>query len=83
MTAILKKHMPDAYKRVARMVGYCLLLGDDADNWHGLSVVLAARLEPHQRAALAYAALKALDHDTACLTADMALSQPLKQGEAA
>ncbi|MHA3915696.1 hypothetical protein [Halovulum sp. GXIMD14793] len=60
MTAILKKHMPDAYKRVARMVGYCLLLGEDADNWHGLTVVLTARLTMRQRVAMAWAVLRSL-----------------------
>jgi hypothetical protein len=56
----LSKYMPDAYKRVARMVGYTLSLGEDADNWHGLTVVLTARLTSQERAAMAWAVLRSL-----------------------
>ena len=56
----LSKYMPDAYKRVARMVGYTLSLGADADNWHGLTVVLTARLTSQERAAMAWAVLRSL-----------------------
>ena len=60
MIDALSKYMPDAYKRVARMVGYTLLLGADADNWHGLTVVLTARLTSQERAAMAWAVLRSL-----------------------
>jgi hypothetical protein len=46
MSNTLSKYMPDAYKRVARTVGY-----SDADAWHGLTVVLTARLTPQERVA--------------------------------
>jgi hypothetical protein len=60
MSNTLSKYMPDAYKRVSRMVGYSLVLGNDADNWHGLTVVLTARLTPQERAAMAWAVLRSL-----------------------
>ena len=75
MTAILKKHMPDAYKRVARIVGYCLLLGDDADNWHGLTDVLTARLTMRQRAAMAWAVLRSLPPETVMDVANTVLPE--------
>lgn len=59
MSKTLSKYMPDAYKRVARAVGYSLLL-TDADAWHGLTVVLTARLTPQERAAMAWAVLRSL-----------------------
>lgn len=61
MTA-LQKHMPDAYKQVARALGYTLLLGG-ADDWHGLTVVLTVRLTPKERVAMAWAALRSLTLD--------------------
>ena len=80
MTATLKKYMPDRYKRVARMVGYCALLHDDeltdaADNWHGLTVVLSARLTMEQRAAMAWAVLRALPPETVADVANTVLPQ--------
>jgi len=63
MGEALSKYMPDAYKRVARIIGYTLLLGGDADNWHGLTVVLTARLTPQERAAMAWAVLRSLTPD--------------------
>ena len=64
MSTILKKHMPEPIKRVARMVGYCLLAGESADNWHGLSVVLSARTTLQQRVAMAWAVLRSLPPET-------------------
>jgi len=44
------------------MFGYALTLGAaDVDAWGGLSLVLRARLDRPERAALAWAALRALD----------------------
>jgi hypothetical protein len=60
MSKTLSKYMPDAHKRVARMIGYTLLQGGDADNWHGLTVVLTARLTPQERVAMAWAVLRSL-----------------------
>jgi len=56
----IAQHIPKHIKKVARSVGYAAWL-DTSDAWIGLGVVLAARLEPHQRAALAYAALRSLE----------------------
>lgn len=60
MTGLIKKHMPDAYKRVARSVGYSLLLSDE-NSWRGLAVILAAQITPEERAALSWASLRSLD----------------------
>lgn len=60
MNSSIKNSMPDSYKRVARAVGYAVLL-EDWDAWVGLTVVLAARLNGTQRAGLAWAALNSLD----------------------
>ena len=73
MIDALSKYMPDAYKRVARMVGYTLLLGADADNWHGLTVVLTARLTPQERGAMAWAVLRSLTTDQVISVAETVL----------
>ena len=59
MSNTLSKYMPDAYKRVARTLGYSLLL-TDADAWHGLTVVLTARLTLQEKIAMAWAVLRSL-----------------------
>ena len=74
MTAILKMHIPDAYKRVARMVGYSLLL-TDADAWHGLTVVLTARLTPKERAAMAWSVLRSLTPEQVVAVAETVLPE--------
>ncbi|MEM8617788.1 MAG: hypothetical protein AAGF20_12755 [Pseudomonadota bacterium] len=56
----IRQAMPDQYRRVARMVGLCLFSGRSVDNWHGLSVVLTARLEPEERALLGWSVLRSL-----------------------
>ena len=66
--------MKPAHLKAVRMLGYALTLGD-LDGWDGLSAVLAARLDPKERAALAFAALKALDPETAQMTAEAALDK--------
>ncbi len=58
----VSKHIPPDIKKVARCIGYAAWLDTD-DAWLGLPVVLALRLEVHQRAALAYAALRTMDED--------------------
>lgn len=68
----VSQHIPDNIKRVARCVGYAAWL-DEPDTWLGLPVVLAARLEPQQRAALAYAALRSLSDDHAAMVCDAVL----------
>lgn len=71
----ISQHIPDDIKRVSRSLGYALWIGDRAQ-WHGLGLILRARLSDHQRAALAFWALKSLDYDIACMTADAALNSP-------
>ncbi len=68
----VRDHIPDQIKRASRSFGYALWL-DDADSWHGLSIVLSARLTLEQRGALAWAALRALPDQTAdCVCQDRA-----------
>jgi len=74
----LAQHIPDSIKRAVRSIGYAIWL-DDTDSWMGLVPILQARLAPHQRAALAFVALKALDSTTAKETASAALSYPSAQ----
>lgn len=64
--------MKREHLKVVRMVGYALTLGG-SDAFLGLTAVLVARLDPKERAALAFAALRALDPDDAMLTAEAAL----------
>jgi hypothetical protein len=59
------------HKAVARAIGYALTLGDEAA-WHGLTIVLMARLSERERAALAYAALMSLSDAHAAAVAEVA-----------
>lgn len=68
----VSKQFPRKLKSVARCVGYAAWL-DTPDAWLSLPVVLAARLEPQQRAALAYAALRSLDPEHAATVCDAVL----------
>jgi hypothetical protein len=74
MSNALSKYMPDAYKRVARTVGYSLLL-TDADAWHGLTVVLTARLTPQERTTMAWAVLRSLTPDQVVAVAETVLPE--------
>ncbi|WP_436398613.1 hypothetical protein [Roseobacter sp. S98] len=60
MTDFLEKIPPEAAKRVSKVVSYCLVLNMNADNWHGLTLVLSARTTMQQRLAMAWAVLRAL-----------------------
>lgn len=60
------------HKAAARVLGYTLTL-DTETAWWGLRASLQHRLEPHERAALAFMALKSLEPDHATLTAELAL----------
>lgn len=60
------------HKAIARVMGYTLTLGTD-NAWWGLRASLQHRLEPHERAALAFMALKSLEPDQAALTTELAL----------
>lgn len=68
----ISTQIPDHIKRVSRSLGYALWL-DNTDEWFGLSVILRVRLTDCQRTALAYMALRSLDHDQAVMTADAAI----------
>jgi len=70
--SIMAQHAKPAHKAAARMVGYALTLGD-ADGYLALAGVLELRLTDQERAGLAYAALRAMDHGAACTVADAAL----------
>ena len=59
---ILSQFMQDRHKRVSRMLGYTLVLGEP-DAWGGFSVVCRARLTICERAGLAVAALRSLPDD--------------------
>lgn len=48
------------HKSVARMMGFCLA-ADDASTWCKLADVLAIRLSPSERAAIAVMAMVSLD----------------------
>lgn len=69
----IAQKIPDNIKRVSRCVGYALWL-DNTDDWFALPVIMRARLEPYQRAALAFMALQSLDRGDAVLTAETALA---------
>ena len=64
----LKQFMPDAYKRVARMVAYALTIGEDT-HWVSLLDVLRVRLEPKERGAIAWAMLQSLESEQAAAVA--------------
>jgi len=68
------RYNPEAWARVIKTLTYCLTLGFGAENWHGLTVVLTARLTMERRAALGWAALRALPPDIVVKTANAALA---------
>ena len=68
----VSQHIPTDIKRACKCIGYAAWL-DTPDAWLGLPIALAARLEPHQRAALAYAALSSLNENDAYRTASLAI----------
>ncbi|MBB05619.1 MAG: hypothetical protein CML03_08890 [Pseudooceanicola sp.] len=68
----ISQQIPREIKSVARCVGYAAWL-DTTDAWLGLPVVMEARLEPHQRAALAYAALRTLTPEQVAAVANTVL----------
>ena len=74
----IAKNIPDNIKRVARSVGYALYL-DNADDWHGLPLILRKHLSVTERASLAFMALRAMDRDDAVQTAEAALVEEAGQ----
>jgi len=71
----ISKQIPKYIKCVSRTVGFALWL----DEWEGLPVILRARLNNRQRAALAFMALKSLKRDDAAITARAALAEEAGQ----
>lgn len=69
------QHFPHNISTVTRCIGYAARL-DTTDAWLCLPVVLSARLRAHQRAALAYAALRTLNPDHADMIAELAICGP-------
>lgn len=74
-SSTLSRYIKPEHKRMSRMLGYCLTLGTE-QAWRGFSMVAAVRLTPEERAALAFAALQALQEDHAELAATAALDAP-------
>ena len=68
----MSKWASTEHKKVVRTIGYALTLGDEAA-WHGLTIVLMVRLSDEERAALAFAALKALNDEHASAVAEVAV----------
>ena len=56
----LSKFMKPDHKRMSRVMGYALTIGD-ADAWSGFATVAMAKATVAERAGLAWAALRALD----------------------
>ncbi len=69
----LSKQMERRHLRAVRMLGYCLVL-DTSDDWLGLSAVLAVRLTPRERAALAFAVLRSMAPEHGIAAAQAALA---------
>jgi hypothetical protein len=57
---ILAKHIKHSHKRISRMLDYALTLGG-AKAWSGFTIAALSRLTAEERAALAWAALNAMD----------------------
>jgi hypothetical protein len=64
--------MKPEHKRMSRMLGYCLALGD-AESWLDFSAVAASRLSIPERVAIAFSCLASLEEDQAEEVASAAL----------
>ncbi|WIY23672.1 hypothetical protein [Parasedimentitalea psychrophila] len=71
----------DRHKKVAKGLGFALTLGTESA-WHGLTVILIARLSEAERVSLAFVTLNSLSEKHAYMTASAALFGTL-YGEAA
>lgn len=63
----ISAYMHPNHKRMSKVLGYCLVLGDP-DAWGGFSVVARARMTHEERAALVVAALGSLPYQHALET---------------
>lgn len=70
--SILSRFMQDRHKRMSRMLGYTLTMGEP-EAWGGFSTVCRARLTVCERAGMAVAALRSLPDDYALDTAAAAI----------
>lgn len=68
----LSRFIQDRHKRMSRMLGYTLTIGEP-EAWGGFSTVCRARLTVCERAGMAVAALRSLPNDYALDTAAAAL----------
>lgn len=68
----MSKWAKDRHKKVARAIGFALTLGTESA-WHGITIVLMARLSDEERAALAFAALMSLSDEHAAAVAEAAV----------
>ena len=67
------KQIKPEHKRMSRILGYTLTLGD-TEAWSGFCLLASARLTVAERAALAFMALKSLNREDARETAEAALA---------
>jgi hypothetical protein len=72
MSKSLSKLMKRPHLGATRALGYALTLGD-YETWEAASAVWQARLSTQERGALAWAALRSLDHDDALAVAEAVL----------
>ncbi len=70
----ISKFAKRAHKKAAKLLGYALVLGT-YEAWETASAIWQARLTETERAALAWAALRSLDHDDAVTVAETALGR--------
>jgi len=73
-------NIPRNIRSLSKAIGYAAWLDTEAA-WHGLTIVLLARLTEAQRASLAFASMKSLSEENAYLTASVAMFGTL-DGEA-
>ena len=69
----MSKFSADAHKRAALSLGHALTLAD-FEGWDGFTTIISARLDPKERAALAWASLRSLDADDALNVAEAVLT---------
>jgi hypothetical protein len=74
---VVMRYARPEHKAVGRMAVHCLTLQDDLDAWHGLSLVATARLDPSERARLAWATLRSLTPEDADLVIDAVFGPPV------
>jgi len=75
-TNFMSRVIKSDHKRMARVLGYALTVGE-ASAWRGFSVVAMARLSVQERACLAKAALISLPEEVADLVNEPVQSGPL------